>query len=119
MQRKTVNLWKTYDAFGYREAEWVPYYRAEERGLARASDDRVKVSVYLHRGKRALLVVGNLKHEVTSCRVLVDPRAMGLPEGAKLRAYNALSERELLMEGNAMSVRLRPTSFVLARVELR
>jgi len=119
MQRKTVNLWKTYDAFGYREAEWVPYYRAEERGLARASDDQVKVSVYLHRGKRALLVVGNLKHEVTSCRVLVDPRAMGLPEGAKLRAYNALSERELLMEGNAMSVRLRPTSFVLARVELR
>ena len=29
MSRKTVNLWQAYYKFGCRQAEWIPYYRAE------------------------------------------------------------------------------------------
>ena len=112
-ERKTANLWKTYDAFGYRQAQWIPYYRAET-GLAKPDNDQVKASLYLHRGKRALIVIGNLSHEVVNCKVKLDLRAMGLPGKS---AKNALSERALPLDKGALSVRLRPVSFVLAWVE--
>ncbi len=117
MLRKTVNLWRAYDDFGYREAQWIPYYRAEESGIARADDDEVKVSLYLREGEGAFLVVGNLRAEVTECTVAVDMAQMGL--GEDVRAWNALSERELPMADGRISVRLRPNSFVLARLERR
>jgi len=113
MSRKTVNLWQTYDRFGYREAEWIPYYRAEP-DLVKADDEQVKVSLYLRRGKRALLVVGNLAHEVINCRVHVNLEAMGLTNPS---AKNALDGRSLPLQGQELSVRLRPVSFVLAWVE--
>ena len=111
-QRKTVNLWQTYDRFGYREAQFIRYFEAEERGLARANDDQVKVSLYLREGERALLVVANLRHEVTECTVSVDPAQLGFGAGG-LSATNALSDRPLPVEGGTIKVRLRPTSFVL------
>jgi uncharacterized protein involved in high-affinity Fe2+ transport len=43
MMRRTVNLWRTYDRFGYRDAEWVPYYRAAAE-LVAADDEDVKAS---------------------------------------------------------------------------
>ncbi len=117
MLRKTINLWQTYDAFGYREAQWIPYYRAEESGLARADDDEVKVSLYLREGEGAFLIVGNLRHEVTECAVAVDLAQMGL--GGNVRVYNALTDRELPLEDGSIAVRLRPASFVLVRLEPR
>jgi hypothetical protein len=97
-QRKTVNLWKCYDAFGYREAEFIRYFTAEESGLARADDEQVKVSLYLKR----------------ECTVTLDLQAMGL---ADVSARNALTGRALAVAGNQITVRVRPTSFVLVRVE--
>jgi len=124
MARKTANLWQTYDKFGYRQAEWIPYYRAEvgpaepglvqtglvQTGLVQTGDPNVKVSLYLHRGKRALLIVGNLAHEVVRAQLKLDLKAIGL-EGAS--AVNALDDRPLTLDGDVLSVRLRPTSFVL------
>ncbi len=113
MARKTANLWHAYDAFGYRDAEWIPYYRAES-GLATADNPNVKVSLYLHRGERALLVVGNLEHEVVECRVKIDHAAMGLKN---VSATNILDGRTLPMQEDVLPVRLRPASFVLALLE--
>jgi len=118
VQRKTVNQWQTYDEFGYREAEWVPYYRAEERGLARPDTEDVKCSLYLREGERVFLIVGNLRHEVTECEVALDLAQMGLA-GADLHVYNALSDREIPLEDGALQVRIRPTSFVLVRIDRR
>lgn len=112
MLRKTVNLWQTYDRFGYREAEWRPYYAAED--LARAADEQVKVSLYRHPKGRALLVVGNLKHEVVMTTITLDLKALGV---SGKQAANALDGRALPLKGNQLTVRLRPTSFVLAWVE--
>ncbi len=118
MQRKTVNLWTTYDEFGYRDARWVPYFEAEERGLARVADDDVRCSLYLREGERALLVVGNTRHEVVETQVAVDLAQMGLAD-ADVRAYNALSEREIPLEDGTLKVRIRPASFVLVRIDRR
>lgn len=112
-ERKTVNLWQTYDRFDYRKAEWIPYYRAE-KSLAKADNKEVKVSLYLHKGKRALLIVGNLAHEVVNCKVNVNVKAMGL-KGTSAR--NALDERGVLLQNGVLSVRLRPVSFVLVELQ--
>lgn len=111
--RKTANLWHAYDRFGYRQAEWIPYYRAEQ-GMAKSDNDQVKVSLYLHKGKKAMLIVGNLKHEVVNCKVNLDLKAMGLKGKS---ATNALDGRLLPMQGNTLSVRVRPVSFVVVEVE--
>jgi hypothetical protein len=113
MLRKTANLWQAYDTFGYRQAEWIPYYRAEA-GLARPDNPNVKVSLYLRRQQRALLIVGNLAHEVIECRVKLDLKGMRL---AGTSAVNVLDDRPLPISDGAVSIRLRPASFVLARVQ--
>ena len=50
MLRKTANVWQAYDRFGYRQAEWIPYFRAAT-GLATSDNPNVKVSLYLRRQK--------------------------------------------------------------------
>lgn len=111
--RKTANLWQTYDRFGYRQAQWLPYYRVGK--LAQAEGDKVMVSLYLVKGKRALLVVGNTTHEVTQAKVRVDLKAMGLKAGSK--AVNALTDQPLAFQKGELRVRLRPDTFVLVWVE--
>ena len=114
MQRKTANLWQTYDRFGYRDAQWIPYYRAEAGGLAKADREEVKVSLYRHPEGRALAVVGNLAHEVVTATVAFDAGQLGFqPKSAR----NALSGRPLPVAGGSCTVRLRPASFVLVWVE--
>jgi hypothetical protein len=109
--RKTANLWQTYDRFGYRQAEWIPYFRAGK--LVVPDNDKALVSLYSIKGKRALLVIGNTGHQVNETKVTVDLKALGL----KGKAVNALTDETLRMAGNVMSVRLRPETFVLAWVE--
>ncbi|MBI2300832.1 MAG: hypothetical protein HYU66_18135 [Armatimonadetes bacterium] len=113
MFRKTANVWQTYDRFGYREARWVPYYRAET-GLAGCDRAEAKASLYVRRGQRALVVVGNLKPVITQTTVALDLAALGLRAP---KAVNALTGEPLPMAGGKVQVRLRPSSFVLVWVE--
>ena len=109
--RKTANLWLTYDRFGYREAQWIPYYEAGK--LVRPVGEQVKASLYLLRGKRALIVVGNLEPKVVQAQVALDLKAMGL-QG---RAHNALTDQPVNLEQGKLSLRLRPSTFALVWVE--
>jgi hypothetical protein len=113
MLRKTANLWHAYDRFGYRQAEWIPYFCAET-GLAKSDNPNVKTSLYLQRQKRALLVVGNLAHEVVNSTLTVDLKAMGL-RGTS--AVNVLDDRPLPTTGGVLPVRLRPNSFLLIQIQ--
>ncbi|NPV45410.1 MAG: hypothetical protein HPY69_00520 [Armatimonadetes bacterium] len=112
--RKTAALWQAYDRFGYREAQWIPYYRLEQRNLVRSDIPHVRTSLYLRPGERALLVVANLKPEVTSASLALDLGAMGLRTPG---AHNALTDQVLPLERGKLAVRLRPNSFVLVWVE--
>ncbi len=115
-QRKTVNLWKAYDAFGYRDAEFIRYFEAEKTGLALADNDQVKVSLYRKQGEGALLIVGNLvPDEVVTSNVTIDRQALGL--AGPVKARNALTGRALPVNGDTIEVRLRPASFVLVVLE--
>jgi hypothetical protein len=113
MFRKTAMLWQTYDRFGYRSAEWIPYYRAEPR-LVQSRTANVKISVYLKRQKRAMLVVANLGQKAVTGTVRVDLAAMGLRNAA---AVNALDGRPLPLSGGILSVALKPTNFALVEID--
>ncbi|MFH1970541.1 MAG: glycoside hydrolase domain-containing protein [Verrucomicrobiota bacterium] len=110
--RKTANIWQAYDRFGYRSAQWIPYYRAGK--LLQPASETVKASMYLIQGQRALVIIGNTTHDLLEAKVTVDLKGMGLKKGT---AVNALTDEPLTLKGNDLSVRLRPNTFVLAWVE--
>jgi hypothetical protein len=67
-----------------------------------------------HDANGALLVIGNLAHRVVDAGLVLDLDALGIEAPS---AVNALSRRALSLTGNVLSVRLRPTSMVLAWLE--
>ena len=73
-----------------------------------------RASLYLRPGERALLVVANLKPQVTNASLALDLGAMGLPNA---QARNALTDQALPMEAGKVALRLRPSSFVLVWVQ--
>ncbi len=93
--RKTANIWQTYDRFGYWQAEWTPYDCAEP--------DLVKP---------ALLVIGNVKHDVVKTKLTLNLRALRLKGKS---AANAPEGRTLSLHGNTLALRVRPVSFLLAK----
>jgi hypothetical protein len=111
--RITANLYQTYDRFGYRQAKWIPYYRAET-GLVKPDNERVKASVYLHQGKRALLVIGNLEHKPVEATMRLDLKAMGLKNP---KARNALTDAPLELKDGVLSARVRAVSYLIVWVE--
>ena len=115
MQRKFANIWHLYDAFDTTHSTWLPYYEGEKAVIV-PDHDEVKVSAYVHSGKRALLVIGNLSDEPLTPRIRLDLQRLGLQK-AQVRAINALSGRRLPLDNEVLEVRVRPKSFVLALIE--
>ena len=109
VMRKTVRLWKTYDAFDTKTAEWIPYYRAE-KGMAVPGSEQIKASLYLHRGKKAMLIVGSLSKDVIETTIRLDLAGMGL-QARELTATNALTQERIPCDGAALKVRVLPKSF--------
>jgi hypothetical protein len=114
--RKWTNLRNAYQAFGYRSAEWVPYFK--NLGTYYADDDaKSPVSLYYHRGRDALLIVGNTEAQPRTASVQVHLKAFGL-ENAALRARNALTEVPIaLTPDGRLSVPVRARSFTLVALE--
>ena len=111
--RKWANLWQTYDKFGYRQMQWIPYYEAET-GFAKAIDPNVKTSLYLKQGEKAVLVVGNLSSKVSETAIQLDLKKMKLKgETAK----NLLDERSESITDGKLELRLRPNGFLLIEVD--
>jgi hypothetical protein len=110
--RKWANLWQTYDKFGYRQMQWIPYYEVET-DLAKASNANVKTSLYLKSGEKAVLVVGNLSDKVSETIVNLDLKKMQLKG---VSAKNLLDERSEKIADGKLKLRLRPNSFLLVEV---
>jgi hypothetical protein len=114
--RKWINLRKAYLAFGYKTAEWVPFFKNRDTFYA-AEDPKTKVSLYYHPGKDAFLIVGNTDAQVKTVNVQLHLKAFGL-EGAALRARNALTQvPAVLTPDGKLTVPVRAKSFVLVAVE--
>ncbi len=114
VMRKTVRLWKTYDAFDTKSAKWIPYYRAEAT-VARAASKSIKVSLYHHPGKDALLVVGNLSKDVVETTVKLNLPALGMA-ARPLTAANALTLERLPFAQGKLRVRVLPKNLQLVWV---
>ena len=114
--RKWMNFRKAYLAFGYKSAEWVPYFKNRDTFYA-DEDPKTKVSLYYHPGKDAFLIVGNTDAQARTVNVQLHLKAFGL-EGAALRARNALTQVPVaLAQDGKLNVFVRAKSFVLVAVE--
>ena len=118
MARKFLNIRKAYEKFGYKTAEWLPYFKYEGKTYT-VGNDKVKVSMYLHKGKDALLIAGNLNKEAVDANILLHPDSLGM-ESKKLSARNALTGQPLAVDAKGnLQVKIKAKSFVLIKLEAR
>jgi hypothetical protein len=114
--RKWINIRKAYLAFGYKSAEWVPYFKNRDTYYT-IEDPKTKISLYYHPGKDAFLIVGNTDGQARTLNLQLQLKAFGL-ERASLRARNALTQVPVaLAQDGKLSVFVRGKSFVLVAVE--
>ena len=109
-------LWRTMDEFGRDRARWLPYWGNAEYVKAEPAD--VRVSLYSHHGKSAMLVVSNLGHEGTHARVSLDCRRLGLDPG-EVTATKALDGRAAEVTAGVLELQLGPMGWQLIEVRGR
>ena len=113
--RKYMNFRKAYLAFGYKTAEWVPYFK--NRDTYYTTDSNTHISLYYHPGKDAFLVIGNTDAQPRTVNVQLQLKTFGLAAGA-LHARNALTQVPVaLTQDGKLNVLVRGKSFVLVAVE--
>lgn len=110
-------IWDAMSQFDVRTAEWHPYW--EERPLATAQPDAVKVSLYRGRGNsragRALMIVSNLSADAPAEAIVrLDADRMG---GSMKVAVDALSGKALACGDVGIVVPLEPMRMRMVRVE--
>jgi len=116
MARKFLHLRKAYESFGYKTAQWVVHMKAQGVYWT-APDPSVRVSLYLHKGQDAFLVIRNREGKKKTAVVNLKLEAFGLA-GKTLTATNALTEESLTLTPNGqLSVPLEPKSFVLVNLK--
>lgn len=89
MCRKFINIRNAYEKANFRTAEWIPYFKGESV-YYKDSDSNVKVSMYLHKGKDAFLIIGNLAKETKTVSIPLILKALGF-DSKSLEAQNALT----------------------------
>ncbi len=117
-ERKYDNIRRAYESLPVKTAKWVPYFE-DVNGLCKTDNDKVKVSIYYHAGKDALLVVGNYNPNVVQPGIQMNLSKFGL-QGKKLVAVNALTGQKIaLTSGGVLSPVIKAKSFVLVKVSVR
>ena len=107
-------VWMLKDEFGCREAEFIPFWRnADVVGL---NDERFYASLWLHRGKAALIVVSNLNGKATDVELTVALNELGLA-GRRLRVYDALTDDDYTVDGNVVHLTIPGAQYRFIRIE--
>ena len=114
--RKEKAIRDVYREFGTPNATWIPYFQ-EGKPVAECADAAVRVSLYSHPGKSALLLFANFGAEAKTPAVRLDLAKLELA-GQKLRLTNALTLQAipLAADGTATPA-IAAKSFVLALLE--
>lgn len=76
-------IWKAFEQFGVEKSEWIPYWRSQN--FVQAQPETVFVSLYLRKGKGALLVIANLDEKEVESKLKINAKAIGLKRKVKLR----------------------------------
>lgn len=105
-------LWKAMDAFGRREASFLPYWSNGD--VARVTPDRCYVSIYSRPGTGALCVVSNLSANAADVTVSLDLARLKLPPDVS--AWDAFSHRTVALSKGAFTVPLRSFDYAVVRL---
>jgi hypothetical protein len=100
-------LWRTRDAFGCKEARWIPYWESEK--LLRAAPAGIKVSLHNRPGKGLLAAIFNSAREKCLAEVALDLSALQQP-GA-LAAVDVLAGKPVALADGRLSVPLGPLEY--------
>lgn len=115
--RKEKAIRDVYQQFDTANATWIPYFQ-EGKPVVECADPAVRVSLYSHAGKSALLLIANFGAEAKTPVVRLNLAELGLA-GQKLRLTNALTRQAIpLAEAGAAEPTLAAKSFVLAQLEV-
>jgi len=98
-------LFRLFDAFGRKEAEWLPYWRnaAYVTATPPGADDKpgVYVSLYRHKQNGVVAVILNLSRRKEEPSVRFDLKRLGLA-GRELTARDALSETDVRLDSDTV-----------------
>jgi len=109
-----IEVWRIYDEFDTKSAQWVPYYQAADLVTAEPGD--LKVSLY-HREGDALLVVSNPTYEPVQGSVALTLPALVGAEGAT--ATDLRTGASIPLADGAFAVELPARRMTLVRVQAR
>lgn len=68
-------IWKAFEEFGAMESEWIPYWRSGD--LVGIDKAEVYASVYLKKGKGALVVISNLGRKEEEVNLTLNAKRLG------------------------------------------
>ncbi|MGC8639891.1 MAG: glycoside hydrolase domain-containing protein [Isosphaeraceae bacterium] len=100
-------LWKTFDAFGRHEADWIPYWKSAQ--FARTSPASVKVSLYNRPGQGLITVVVNAGDRPCEAEVGLDLAA--LEQKPNLTARDVLKGSAVKMTEGKLSLLVGPMEY--------
>jgi hypothetical protein len=95
-------VWKVFDEFGRKEAEWVPYW--QNAGYVAVRPEQFVASLYRHPKNGVLIEVFNTGQEQTSGSVRLDLKTLGL--GGALSVKDALTGEPVAASGASVPVPL-------------
>jgi hypothetical protein len=111
----SARLWRTRDAFGCRDATWIPYWQSESR--VRTVPAGVKISLHNRPGKGVLAVVFNAANEKCQAQATLDLSA--LQQQAGLAAVDALTDKPVAYENGRLSLPLGPMEYAVVWLKPR
>ena len=112
---KMSRLWRAFDAFGRREATWLPYW--ENDRYVGCGPEGIKTSIYNRPGKGFMAVIVNSGSKDCRAEAAFDLAALKQP--GKLVARDVLTGKELPLVEGRVSLPLGPLGFVFFRAEPR
>ena len=101
-------LWRLYDRFGMRDAEFLPYW--SNTGVIQAGPEGIRTSAYRHPDRGLLMVVSNLAAAAVTADVQIATGALGLA-GPGLAARDALSEEPIALTDGRFALTMAPMSY--------
>ncbi len=108
-----AKMWHAMDAFGRRQATWLPYW--ENGRYVRAEPAEVKVSLYNRPGRGLVAVVANTGRQECQAQVAFNLRALGQPP--QLAARDLLADRPLPVSNGRLTLKLGSLDAKMLRLE--
>ena len=106
-------IWKVMDAFGHKQAEWLPYWRNSQ--YVKTSHRGVYVSLYRHPQNGVLIVASNLSATTVSATLRLNLSRLGLRTGS-LAVRDAMTNESIPAAGGRLGLRLRSLDWKLIRL---